>query len=429
MRVYGNWCGPGWTAGQYKDASELTEDDRDVPAIDELDAHCKTHDILLHDYPEYADEINAEFIKHVQNLGITGALFALAVQVGGPSPSTVNNLPTTAQTPMPKKSILAKNAEEYRQAQLQHRQQLGLGNQVAKLYVDRVEESKQSDSTDLVTPQRADKRTINKISPPLERQSAAKRFPWKQIASLSNLQQSREDNMSKRPIEDTGDVEMQGARLLSGGSESNTQTSKETPILYATPSYMLQETHTTILPITIFCSGVLGDNYQGLDFKFRLTDYKKPFTTTAINAAPPNVAGGWGAKFTTGFYRSKIPQFEYLVTNGVNAPNLHTASIGSISYSGGNCPNAQRWTHTKYKFPQELSAAASTLKCKTADFWDKLYQFYTVLSCEYEIIIENTNQSVYLNSDIVAASVIDTYTNLKSTNQTALNQPMMDVFT
>lgn len=44
---HGNWCGPGWTAGQYKDAKEATFEDFDVPAVDELDKICKTHDMSL----------------------------------------------------------------------------------------------------------------------------------------------------------------------------------------------------------------------------------------------------------------------------------------------------------------------------------------------------------------------------------------------
>lgn len=42
---HGNYCGPGWSAGQYKDAKDLTQQDFDrVPAIDTLDEICKAHD-------------------------------------------------------------------------------------------------------------------------------------------------------------------------------------------------------------------------------------------------------------------------------------------------------------------------------------------------------------------------------------------------
>lgn len=93
MRAYGNWCGPGWTAGQYKDASELTDEDRLVPAIDALDQACKEHDIALHDFPEEADTINEQFVKTVSSMGIRGRLFGLAVGLLGPSPDDVASFP------------------------------------------------------------------------------------------------------------------------------------------------------------------------------------------------------------------------------------------------------------------------------------------------------------------------------------------------
>lgn len=92
MRGYGNWCGPGWTAGQRKDAADLTDEDRNVRAIDELDEACKRHDIGLHDHPEEAERLNREFIQEVRFMGITGALFALAVGIAGPGTS-FKNLP------------------------------------------------------------------------------------------------------------------------------------------------------------------------------------------------------------------------------------------------------------------------------------------------------------------------------------------------
>lgn len=85
MRAYGNWCGPGWTAGQYKNANELTEEDYNIPAIDELDQACKEHDIAIYENPEQAEQANHEFIQKIRGMGITGALFALAVSVAGPS--------------------------------------------------------------------------------------------------------------------------------------------------------------------------------------------------------------------------------------------------------------------------------------------------------------------------------------------------------
>jgi hypothetical protein len=45
----GNWCGGGWTAGQAKDASDMTPADYNVPALSSQDQNCKAHDIALYE--------------------------------------------------------------------------------------------------------------------------------------------------------------------------------------------------------------------------------------------------------------------------------------------------------------------------------------------------------------------------------------------
>ena len=46
-RIHGNWCGPNWTAGQVKPASEITRADLKVKCLDTLDCGCKQHDITI----------------------------------------------------------------------------------------------------------------------------------------------------------------------------------------------------------------------------------------------------------------------------------------------------------------------------------------------------------------------------------------------
>jgi len=48
-RVYGKWCGPGWTANQAKPELTLNRKDRRVPCNDSLDCACKRHDIDIRD--------------------------------------------------------------------------------------------------------------------------------------------------------------------------------------------------------------------------------------------------------------------------------------------------------------------------------------------------------------------------------------------
>ena len=98
IRAHGNWCGPGWTAGQYKDASDLTDEDRNVPAVDEIDGACKRHDIGLHDHPEQAYELNEQFRREMKGLGIGAEMMGYLVQNWGPAPApargrSLQNLP------------------------------------------------------------------------------------------------------------------------------------------------------------------------------------------------------------------------------------------------------------------------------------------------------------------------------------------------
>ena len=46
VRIYGNWCGPNWTAGRNIDALTYKEQGGqfDEPCIDKLDCACRKHD-------------------------------------------------------------------------------------------------------------------------------------------------------------------------------------------------------------------------------------------------------------------------------------------------------------------------------------------------------------------------------------------------
>lgn len=101
LRGHGNWCGPGWSAGQWKDAKDLTDEDRLVPAIDELDQACKQHDLAIADARD-ADDLeraNKEFEAKAKSIGIKGAVFAQLVHWFGPGPGTsFSNLPWGAKS-------------------------------------------------------------------------------------------------------------------------------------------------------------------------------------------------------------------------------------------------------------------------------------------------------------------------------------------
>jgi RHS repeat-associated protein len=59
FRWHGNWGGPGWTAGQFKPESQLTNSDLSTPAIDARDTCYKDHDICI-----WKDECNIKSCDH-----------------------------------------------------------------------------------------------------------------------------------------------------------------------------------------------------------------------------------------------------------------------------------------------------------------------------------------------------------------------------
>jgi hypothetical protein len=91
---HGNWCGPGWSAGQKKDAKDLTDEDLDVPAVDQLDADCKAHDIRLRnaETEEDVELANLEFIANAKTRGYKGWVFAELVDWFGPKGMSFFNL-------------------------------------------------------------------------------------------------------------------------------------------------------------------------------------------------------------------------------------------------------------------------------------------------------------------------------------------------
>lgn len=96
FRYHGNWCGPGWTAGQYKDASDVTSKDRTVPAVDALDEACKEHDLAIADATSNEDLIraNKKFKQETKELGIKAVVAGVLVEHFGP---TVHKKPSKAQ--------------------------------------------------------------------------------------------------------------------------------------------------------------------------------------------------------------------------------------------------------------------------------------------------------------------------------------------
>jgi hypothetical protein len=406
MRAYGNWCGPGWTAGQYKDSSELTDEDRNVPAIDELDAHCKTHDILLHDHPDKADEINQLFIENVKGMGITGALFALAVSAAGPTPQS--NLQQNDNM----SRRFRNQEEEYKQ--YEQRNEEDINNQLMGLEDKNV-------GNDLETPQRVRSKS-QKISPLDKPMSAARRFPWRELAGLEQRRSLPNNRPTTKMDVIMEPVQQNRAMASRSDTEQGMSDQRETPIIYHSPQYLQPETLTVLLPTTFYLAGVLGTAYQALDLRLRCNDYKAPLTTAIQAPAAPiqNI----GPTFAPGFWNRKIQQWQFLVGNSIDGPLAQ--GTGNNTYNKGNTPNAVRWTFNNFQFPKELTPGQQP-QCHGARFYEQMYQYYTVIGCEYEIILENTCANYYQNNDIKIAEIWDTYKNGKLEGRTADIMPLGDV--
>lgn len=155
-----------------------------------------------------------------------------------------------------------------------------------------------------------------------------------------------------------GDVEMAAA---SSSNDSGSKVSKETPILQGqSPSYGLQETHTTICPFDGWFS-VINPSITfatPIVAEFRLTSPLDPFTKNLSNTVQ---AAAW--------------------TAGLNNVPWNGALTRSTTAQG------------PAEFPILTPAGASaTDKAGWFAYWAKIYEYYTVLSCEYHIKIHNPSE-------------------------------------
>nr|QTE04039.1 MAG: capsid protein [Pavo cristatus parvo-like hybrid virus] len=167
--------------------------------------------------------------------------------------------------------------------------------------------------------------------------------------------------------------------LRAGGGDQSGQ-SKETPIsIPPSITYGLQETHTTILPWDGWVSAV------GLDYG---TQAKLSIRMNGVSdMIPQNLASppAAGSVFTTkDIFPSKL------------------SSASARSY---------------WDFPAVMGAGATAdEKPWWRDYWFDVYEFYTVLKCHYEIILENpVANSNALNASILVGTQFDSYSDAAGT--------------
>lgn len=177
---------------------------------------------------------------------------------------------------------------------------------------------------------------------------------------------------TKQARTDEGDAMEASARQAGGGGQS--LQSKETPIsIPPTITYGLQDTHTMILPTIFYLSAVNITRNGTACLRLCLND----FDTQQVILDTVTKGGATQAAQTTPFRPSGTP---------TTAPG--TNAIYNFARRS-NTLNSDVTTDSFYEFPSKV------LSEKIDPYWwnyyNKLYTYYTVLGCEYEITCTNPN--------------------------------------
>lgn len=217
---------------------------------------------------------------------------------------------------------------------------------------------------------------------------------------------------------DTDNVEM--ARAGDGGTQTRGG-SEETAIIYSTPSYQLQETHTVVLPVTFYCSGVLQGN-EALDIVLRANSYVAPLQTL-LSPFPALTTGNIGQRLAKGLYNKK---FKIPVNATTNTGADASATGGGFAYLKGDKGSFTRFPVNGLSFPHTLTAATQPSVFQR-DWYEKMYGYYTVLGFDYEVMLAQCQNNAAFNFDITAARTIDVYSSTNVGNQVGLGSRMTDV--
>lgn len=199
-----------------------------------------------------------------------------------------------------------------------------------------------------------------------EREEKVNEPTIQQQASLVNLPEDEEadewwnDNsgqeliaMAEAAASDDPMGEEVNARSSAGGGQ-NPQ-SKETPISrYPTLTYGLQETHTTILPFTFWFSSACHTTGAPAVMKIRL---------------------------------NSIYDF---ITSEVGTLGIGDTPVTATNYGRPIAPDGKGANNT---FPETINDGTAVETPYWRNYWAQLYEYYTVLGCEYKITTGCVNTS------------------------------------
>lgn len=189
------------------------------------------------------------------------------------------------------------------------------------------------------------------------------------------------DPLPNLPDSGDMDVAMGGEETVAPAARASASTSapgggnpqtKETPISnYPSLTYGLQETHTTILPWTGWITAAKPDTSTPIQLRVRLNAPIDMIDAT-ITADP-----GAGVLFPTkGLYER---------------------------------PSAEDMKGAGVDYPEKFVTGATTVERPAwRDYWMALYEYYTVLGCEYKITMINPIST--LGSAVIIGTQFDSYT-------------------
>ena len=158
-----------------------------------------------------------------------------------------------------------------------------------------------------------------------------------------------------------------------GGAGPGGGVAKETPIsTYPSLSYGVQETHTTVLPWTGWISAGGLDKGIPAQLKIRMNS---PYDMLDVDLDTVGATDGAFLSTKGFFHRPFDTDGRYSTSNGV-------------------------------RFPQEFADGSNSAAEAPAwrEYWAQLYDYYTVLGCEYEIILYNPLQTKAYRVNTIKAS-------------------------
>lgn len=216
-------------------------------------------------------------------------------------------------------------------------------------------------------------RSINDLIDDFNRNHGGMEPEPESLPDLSDLIPENTD-MDASGSRDTDVGEVTAARSSSAASGGNNPVSKETPISnYPSLSYGLQETHTTILPWTGWLTVALG----------------KPLETAPVQLK----------------LRMNTP-YDFINSSTLTSPAINAAFTNNGLYVVPANENGVRVNSSRVFYPETIT---NTVNERPAwrDYWAALYDYYTVLGCEYKITMVNPVSKI--GASWIIGTEFDTY--------------------